>query len=142
MRKFLFLFVVSIFVLQGTYSYGFSSKGQNCSKCHSLKKDEAATLLKKLDDKIKVLNVAKSPAKYLWEVTVESNGKNGLVYIDLPKKHLISGTVIELKGKRNLTEERLSEINKINVSRIPLKDALVLGDRNAKKRVIVFDDPE
>jgi thiol:disulfide interchange protein DsbC len=142
MREFLFLFVVSLFVLQGTYSYGFSSKSQDCAKCHSLKKDEAATLLKKLDDKIKVLSVAMSPAKYLWEVTVESNGKKGLVYIDLPKKHLISGTVIELKGKRNLTEERLSEINKINVSQIPLKDALVLGDRNAKKRVIVFDDPE
>ena len=35
----------------------FSTKGQDCSKCHTLKKDEAATLLKKFDQNIKVLGV-------------------------------------------------------------------------------------
>jgi len=60
----------------------------------------------------------------------------------LPKRRLISGNVIEISSKKNLTDESLSEINKVDVSKIPLGDALVLGNRNAKYKVIVFDDPE
>jgi len=123
-------------------SSAFPTKGQDCSKCHTLTKDEALVLLKNFDPNIKVLNVTKGSAKYLFEVSIESNGKKGLIYIDLPKKHVISGSLIQIRGKKNLTQERLSEINKVNVSRIPLKDALVLGNKNAKYRVVVFDDPE
>jgi len=132
----LFLF---IFPLQN--SYAFATKGQDCSKCHTIKKEEAAAILKKFDQKINVLTVNKSPVKYLWEVSYESNGKKGVVYIDLPKKHLV-GSLIDIKDKKNLAEERLSELNRVNVSQIPLKDALVLGEKNAKHKIIVFDDPE
>ena len=142
MNRIFFFFAMTILLLPVSYSFGFATKGQDCSKCHTLKKDEASTLLKNFDQNIKVLNINKSTAKYLWEVSIESNGKKGLVYIDLPKKHLFSGSLIEIKGKKNLTQERLSEINKVNVSQIPLKDALVMGDKNARHKVIVFDDPE
>ena len=33
-------------------------------------------------------------------------------------------------------------MTKVDVSKIPLQDALVIGDKNAKNRVIVFSDPE
>jgi len=39
-------------------------------------------------------------------------------------------------------EKNLSEINRTDVSRIPLKNALVIGNAKAKHKVIVFDDPE
>ena len=123
-------------------SSGFSTKGQDCSKCHTLKKDEAAKLLKDFDQAITIKNISVSAAKYLFEVSVESNGKKGVVYIDFPKKHLFTGSLYQINGKRNLTQESLSEINKVNVSQIPLGDALVLGEKNAKYRVVVFDDPE
>ncbi|OGW43479.1 MAG: hypothetical protein A2Y66_02820 [Nitrospirae bacterium RBG_13_41_22] len=142
MNRIFFFFAITFLLLPVSYSFGFPTKGQDCSKCHTLKKDEASTLLKNFDQNIKVLNINKSTAKYLWEVSIESNGKKGLVYIDLPKKHLFSGSLIEIKGKKNLTQERLSDINKVNVSRIPLKDALVMGDKNARHKVIVFDDPD
>jgi thiol:disulfide interchange protein DsbC len=142
MNRIFSFFAITILLFPVSYSFGFATKGQDCSKCHTLKKDEASTLLKNFDQNIKVLNINKSTAKYLWEVSIESNGKKGLVYIDLPKKHLFSGSLIEIKGKKNLTQERLSEINRVNVSRIPLKDALVMGDKNARHKVIVFDDPD
>ena len=122
--------------------YAFATKGQDCSKCHTLKKEEAAALLKKFDPNMKVLSVGKSPVKYLWEVSYESNGKKGIVYLDLPKKHVFSGSLLEVQSKQNLTEESLSELNRVNASQIPLKDALVLGAKTAKHKVIVFDDPE
>ena len=123
-------------------SYGFQQKDRNCSKCHKLKKEEAQALLKTIDPDLKVLDVKTGPVKYLWEVDIEKKGKKILLYIDLPKKNIFSGTLISIQGKKNLTQDSLSELNKVDVSKIPLQDALVLGDKNAKNRVIVFDDPE
>jgi thiol:disulfide interchange protein DsbC len=136
-----FVVLLSIFCFI-TVSHGFPQKGQQCSKCHTLKKDEAQAILKKFAPNIKVLNIRTGPVKYLWEVDVDTNGKKGVVYIDLPKKNIFSGTLIAIQEKKNLTQDRLSELNKVNVAQIPVQDALVLGDRNAKHRVIVFDDPD
>jgi len=142
MRSFFLLFFVVVMWSAAADSSGFSTKGQDCSKCHTLKKDEAAALLKGFDQNIKVLGVGVGSVKYLFEISVESNGKKGIVYIDFPKKHLFTGSLYQIQGKRNLSQESLSEINKVNVSQIPLGDAIVLGEKNAKYRVIVFDDPE
>jgi len=140
-RSLPFLLSLSIFCFV-TVSYGFPQKGQECSKCHTLKKDEAQALLSKFGQNIKVLSVRSGPVKYLWEVDVDTNGKKGLVYIDLPKKNIINGSLISVQSKKNLTQDRLSQLNRVSVSEIPLQDALVLGDRNAKHRFIVFDDPD
>jgi len=140
-RLFLSVVLLSLFCFI-TVSYGFPQKDQPCSKCHTLKKDEAQALLKKFGQNIKVLNVRPGPVKYLWEVDVDTNGKKGMVYIDLPKKNIFNGSLINIQGKKNLTQARLSELNKVSVSQIPLGDALILGDRNAKHRFIVFDDPD
>jgi len=142
MKKQLLSVAVIALTFISSAAYGFSQKGQDCSKCHSLKKEEAASLLKSFDPKIKVLDIRSGPVKYLWEVDFETNGKKGLVYIDFPKKNLFSGNIISFQGKQNLTQRRLASLNKINPSQIPLKDALVLGNKNAKNRIIVFSDPE
>jgi thiol:disulfide interchange protein DsbC len=128
-KIFLFL-ALSLIMLPAQNLHAFAEKGRDCSKCHSLNKDEAATLLKKFDQNIKVLKVTQSRVKCMWEVSLESKAKKGVVYIDFTKKHLFTGSIIDLEEK------------KVGVSQIPLKDALVLGDKNAKYRIIVFDDPE
>jgi len=142
MKGVFLLFLAALVLSASSVSWGFLTKGQECSKCHTLKKDEAASLLKSFDQNIKVLGVGVGSVKYLFEVSVESNDKKGVVYIDFPKKHLFSGSLYQINGKRNLTQESLSEVNKVNVSQIPLGDAIILGQKNAKYRVIVFDDPE
>jgi thiol:disulfide interchange protein DsbC len=142
MHKFTVCIIALLFIVPAKTALSFPTKNQDCSKCHTLKKEEADALLKIFNKDIKVLSVTRSKAKYLWEVSYESDGKKGIVYIDLPKKHLLSGTILDLQSKKNLTQEKLSEITRINVSQIPLKDALVIGDKQAKQKVIVFDDPE
>lgn len=142
MRKILCSLCMAVVLLSASYSYGFSSKGEDCSKCHTLSKDEAAALLKDLVPNVKVLEISMSPVKGVWEVDIEAGGKKGPAYVDFSKKYLVAGSIIEIKGKKNLTQERLSEINKADVSQIPLDDAVVMGDRNAKYKIVVFDDPE
>ena len=142
MRKIVLLLSVIVLIFAAADAYAFAEKGQNCFKCHTLKKEEAAKLLRNLDPTIKILSVNISPVKYLWEVSIDFKGRKELVYIDLPKKHLFSGSILDIQSKKNLTQSRLSELNRINPSQIPLKDALLLGSRNARYKVIVFDDPE
>jgi len=142
MHKITVSIIALLFIVPVKTALSFPTKNQDCSKCHTLKKEEADALLKIFNKNIKVLSVTRSKAKYLWEVSYESDGKKGLIYIDLPKKHLLSGTILDLQSKKNLTQEKLSEITRVNVSQIPLRDALVIGDKNAKQKVIVFDDPE
>lgn len=137
MKKALFSMLIILLLLSLSYSRGYSEK-----ESLILSVDEAFTLLKDLDPNIKVTAVKPSPVEGLWEVDIEAGGKKGLVYIDATKKYLVSGAIIAIQEKKNLTQERLDEITKVDVSQIPLGDALVMGDKEAKYRVIVFDDPE
>jgi thiol:disulfide interchange protein DsbC len=137
MKKVLLSILIISLFLSLSYSQGYSEK-----ESLALGVDEALTLLKNLDPNIKVIAVQPGPVEGLWEVDIEAGNRKGLVYIDSTKKYLISGTIIAIQEKKNLTQERLDEINKIDVSQIPLDDALVMGDKEAKYRVIVFDDPE
>jgi len=124
------------------YSYGFETKGQECSKCHTLNKDEAKDLLKNVIPDVVILDVRLSPVKGVWEVDLESRGRKAIVYVDFLKKHFFSGALVSIAERKNLTQERSIELNKVDVSQIPLEDALVMGDQKARIRVIVFTDPD
>ena len=122
------------------YSYGFEAKGQECSKCHTLNKDEARDLLKNIIPDVVVLDVRLAPVKGVWEVDLESRGRKAIVYVDFLKKHFFSGALVSIGEKKNLTQERFIELNKVDVSQISLENALVMGDPKARIRVIVFTD--
>jgi len=142
MLKLLLPILLLIFSLvSGNSTFGFEGKGQDCSKCHKLSQEEARDLLK-FPPEVKILEIKLSPLKTVWEIDFESGTQRGLTYIDLSKKYFILGRLFFIEEKRDLTEERMIELNKVDVSQIPLDDALVMGDGKAKIRVIVFDDPD
>ena len=124
------------------YSYGFEARGQECSGCHTLQKDEARDLLKNIIPEVVILDVRISPVKGVWEVDLESRGRKAIVYVDFLKKHFFSGALVSIGEKKNLTQERFIELNKVDVSQIPLENAVLMGDEKARIRVIVFTDPD
>jgi thiol:disulfide interchange protein DsbC len=103
---------------------------------------EALSALKDIIPEVKVLEVNTTPVQGLFEVVVETKGQKGIIYLDSSRKYLISGSIVDIATKQNVTQERSAEINKVNVSEIPLDDALVMGSKDAKKKVIVFTDPD
>ncbi|MBA4372352.1 MAG: protein-disulfide isomerase [Thermodesulfovibrio sp.] len=141
MRKILFFAVMALILNTGTSS-AFSTKGQDCTTCHSLKKEEAVDILKNIMPNVKVKDVKVSPIKAMWEVEFEADAKKGLVYIDFSKRYAVSGSILDIKEKKNLTQDRYADINRVDVSKIPLKDALLLGNKDAKNKIIVFTDPD
>ncbi|WP_298010844.1 DsbC family protein [uncultured Aquabacterium sp.] len=72
---------------------------------------------------------------------IELRGGGHVFYTDANGEYLIDGNVLETRSRRNLTEERLDEINKVDVDQLPLKDAVVWKSGNGKRRLIVFTDP-
>lgn len=108
-----------------------------------LTNDQAKQILQKVAPGLKVLSVDKAAVKGLWEVVVQSSGgKKSIVYLDYAGKNLVLGSIVDLESRKNLTKEKFDEINRVDFSQIPLDDALLLGDANAKHKVIVFDDPD
>jgi thiol:disulfide interchange protein DsbC len=141
-KTLIFTVVLVCGFIGGVRTYGFESRGQDCAKCHTLGQDDAKNLLKHVIPDMKVHQIGMSPVKGLWEVFFESGGRKGLIYIDFGKKFIFSGSLISIADRRNFTQERFNELNRADLSQIPLDDALVMGEKAAKYKVIVFDDPE
>ena len=140
-NKLLYVFLFFLLFLPSG-SHAFEERGQDCSKCHKLNNDEAKDLLKEMFPDIKVFSISPASSKALWEVYIESRGRKGLVYVDFSKKHVFMGSMVSIKDKRNLTQERLTDLNRVDVSQIPLGDALVMGNEKARIRIVDFTDPD
>jgi thiol:disulfide interchange protein DsbC len=114
----------------------------DCTKCHQITMEEATEIITEFNPEVKILDVRLGPVGGLWELVVTARGKKSLAYVDFSKKHLIVGSIINVDTKENITERKIYELSRIDVSAIPLEDALVMGDVAARYRVIVFDDPD
>ncbi len=129
-------------------AYAFSANGceGDCRKCHTLSSKDVSGMLKKMNlSHAKVLNIQLSPVKSLWEISVDDNGKKGVFYMDFSRKYVIPGPIIEVGTGFNKTAEsleRMQPVKKADASKIPLSGALVVGNRHAPKKVIVFTDPD
>jgi len=118
----------------------------DCNKCHSLTKAEASEVIKKVKNAdAEVLDVKISPIKGLWEISIQGQGKETPVYLDFSKKYVVRGPITEISTGADKTKEQYNKkkvYKGVDVSKISLKGALLLGSRSAGKKVIVFTDPE
>lgn len=105
----------------------------------TLTKEAAIEALKDIQGE--VLAVAPSEIPGLYLVSVKMQGRNIPLYLDASGTYMFSGNVIDLKQRRNLTEDLFRQLNPVDVSAIPLDDALPLGNPQAQQQVIVFTDP-
>ncbi len=151
--KDLFQFIIMLILMAGLVTLsttfkadGFGGCGDDCSKCHRLTQDELRSVFREggipsLRD-VNILSIEQAKAKGLWEIGIEKDGKKGILYLDFSKKYLILGQIIELKTSRSITQERFTELNRIDPSKIPLDGALLMGRKDAPKKIIVITDPD
>lgn len=121
--------------------------GHECSKCHSLSVKEAGELLSFAGSGVKVTSVKPAPSHGLYEVLVDQSGKNGVVYIDFGKKHLLQGQIVNLQTKQLVVAHdkelsRPQEPQKLDPAAIPVQHSFVMGNPRGSKKLFVFDDPD
>jgi thiol:disulfide interchange protein DsbC len=64
-----------------------------------------------------------------------------ILYTDKKGEYLIIGHVYDAKTTRDLTRERIDDINKIKFSDLPLNSALKQVKGDGKRVIAVFEDP-
>ncbi|KQT14145.1 DsbC family protein [Ramlibacter sp. Leaf400] len=94
-------------------------------------------LLERLPQIGKIDEVTKGPAAGLYEVRVGSD----IFYTDAEGNYLIEGQVLDLRTRRNLTEERQNKLLAIDFDSLPLKDAFTVVRGDGRRRMAVFQDP-
>ncbi len=105
----------------------------------TLTKEAASEALKEIEGEVLAVSPSEIPGLYL--VSVKMQGRNIPLYLDATGTYMFSGNVIDLKQRRNLTEDLFRRLNPVDVSAIPLDNALPLGNPEAQQQVIVFTDP-
>jgi thiol:disulfide interchange protein DsbC len=134
-----------LLLLPSSWAHAFKESG-DCSKCHTLAEKELVPILSKIGASgAKVLDIQMSPIKGMWEVALEGRGQRFLLYIDFSKQFIAQGRIIEHTTGVDRTRERVAQLNeakRVDVNRIPLQGALVVGKESAPRKVIVFLDPD
>lgn len=86
----------------------------------------------------KIASVQKTPFASLFEVVLESGE---IVYVESNGAYMLSGTLIDVRGRRNLTAAREAELNRINVADLPLDQAIKQVRGKGTRVLVTFEDP-
>ncbi|MGZ6292194.1 MAG: DsbC family protein [Syntrophales bacterium] len=120
--------------------------GQVKKDCLSLGAEEIKEILKKLNaPDAKVLEITDSPLKGYCQVAFEHMGRTVIFYLGLDNRYLIFGNLVEIATMSNKSAEamrRIEDKKRIDIAKIPLTDALIVGKSSAAKKVVIFTDPD
>jgi thiol:disulfide interchange protein DsbC len=95
------------------------------------------SLTERLPNLPKIDEISKTPMSGLYEVRMGSD----IMYSDAEGSFLIQGNLIDVKQRRNLTEERVEKLSAIAFDQLPLKNAFTQVRGNGKRKLVVFADP-
>ena len=102
---------------------------------------EAATVKRLLQQKFpgaEVNNVGKSGLFGLYEAQFDGQ----LVYTDAKVTYVIVGSIYEAATKRNLTEERNRQLNRVAWDSLPFELAMKKVKGNGSRKLVIFSDAD
>lgn len=95
------------------------------------------SLQSKLPDIGNVEHVEKTPYSGLYEVVIGDQ----LLYTDEQGKYLFEGRVIDIKSRRDVTEDRRRKLFAVEFDKLPFELAIKKVKGNGKRRMAYFSDP-
>jgi len=90
---------------------------------------------------VKVDGVQGTPVPGIFEVRFQSRDGPQIVYTDALGTYLFSGSLIEVKSGRDLTEERLQKLTAIEFKSLPLDMAVKIQRGSGRRTLAMFSDP-
>jgi thiol:disulfide interchange protein DsbC len=118
---------------------GKDPKGGDCTKCHKLDKKDAEAIVKKIAPNGTVGEIKVAPVKGFWQIEVTAGAQRGAVFLDFSKKFVAQLIPVEYLDQQAAQQQKPQ---KMDFSKISLADAVVLGPADAKKKIVVFTDPD
>jgi len=97
-----------------------------------------ATLQDRLGvDPGQVKSITKAPIAGLYEVNLGSQ----ILYADASGDHVLLGDIVDTKTRRNLTQARLADLNRVDFASLPFANAVKVVKGNGSRKMAVFSDP-
>ena len=90
---------------------------------------------------LKVGGVYASPIAGLFEVVLQSGDRVEIVYTDAQGNYVLTGSLIESRTKRDLTEERMRKASAIDMGTLPYELAVKVQRGSGRRSLVVFSDP-
>jgi thiol:disulfide interchange protein DsbC len=103
-----------------------------------------AQIRKALEPKLggaRIEGVQPAPIQGLWEVRFRTDEGMRVVYTDAAGSYVIDGNIYDLRRNRDLTGERLRQLNAIKFEALPLDLAVKVQRGNGKRVLAMFSDP-
>jgi thiol:disulfide interchange protein DsbC len=110
------------------------------TSCVGAQNSVEATIKKNIEPRLggaKIESIKETPYGGLYELRVAGD----ILYTDKKGDYLIIGHVYDAKTTRDLTRERIDDINKIKFSDLPLDSAIKQVKGDGKRVIAVFEDP-
>ena len=129
------------------FGTGEQGCGGDCTGCHKVSIQDAQDAVRKLDPLMNVEKIGPSPVPGLYQMVLskENNPAKMIAYLDFSKRYLIKGTVMDTGNLVDLTRKSTREMLEsqvVDVSRIKLDNALLLGNPQGSRRLYLYSDPE
>ncbi len=86
----------------------------------------------------KISEIAKTPYAGLYEVYMDGQ----LVYASPGGHYVFLGNVIDLAAHKNLTEARMSQLQRVDFNSLPFDQAMKWVKGNGSRKLAVFTDPD
>ncbi len=133
MRKSMYVPLVMVLVLLSAASVvSAASPGSPASET------EMEARLKELYPSTRISTVRPSEVSGLYEVTM---GRS-VAFTDPTGRYFVFGHLFDMKEQKNLTAQRLSDINRIDFAQLPLQDAIKTVRGDGSRKLAVFSDPD
>ena len=85
-------------------------------------------------------SIAPTPVGGIYQAILANNKR--LVYIDREGRYFIFGRIFDVERQEDLTEPVLASLEVIDVSSLPVADAITTVRGNGQRTLYVFSDPE
>ncbi len=90
----------------------------------------------------KIASVRPAPVAGLCEVIIEARGSKKLTYVDASGRYLVVGRIIDIKARKDLTQERVTELNRLSPAKLKELENLVAFSVGKGPEIFLITDPD
>ncbi len=128
------MIIVAVTIFGGSRLFPFE---KNSSRVESSPADYSK-IVKSMEGLGEVSSVQPSQIPHLFEVVL--NGTD-IIYSDINGKYVVSGEVIDVESKTNLTERRIHELLAVDFDALKTDDAFTIVRGDGSRKLAIFVDP-
>ncbi len=132
MKRLFVLLLALTFVAQGLQA------AETCPNPQKLKE----TLRTLFNQDFDIASVKPAPVKGLCEVIIKAQGGKKLTYVDASGKYLVVGRIIDIKARKDLTQERVVDLNRLSPDKLKKLEELVAFSEGKGPEIFFVTDPD